>query len=288
MPMLVIEGTYRITGARPDGDSIRFYPTDPAHWDLVEGKHRVQRNATGGAQLRLDAIDALETHYIPAHGHELHQPAPYADQAAGELLSWLGFTGVTRDGHGTVSAAEPAQLPGYLLTRGADLYGRCVALVGKGAAPGTSGERIRVEAALLEETANFHQLAEGLAYPTYYRNLYVDLRQALTAAVDAARSKGVGLWSLDVTQSGARIDGLESITADAVIMPKLFRRLADYLALGAGDPSLAGFAAFLDQRGDRVLIVSRGQYTGFETVVEVSGQTVRMNRPPEDLVFDEG
>lgn len=288
MPMLVIEGTYRITGARPDGDSIRFYPTDPAQWDLVGGPNRVQRNATGGAQLRLDAIDALETHYIPAHGHELHQPPPYAGQAAAELLSWLGFDGVTRDGRGTVTTAEPAQLPGYVLTRGADKYGRCVALTGRGAAPGTSGERIRVETALLEETANFHQLAEGMAYPTYYRNLYVDLRQALTAAVDGARSKGAGLWSLDVTQSGARIDGEESITSEAVIMPKLFRRLADYLALGAGDPSLAGFPAFLDQRGDRVLIVSRGQYTGFETVVEVSGQTVRMNRPPEDLVFDEG
>ncbi|MEU3462683.1 nuclease [Streptomyces sp. NPDC006733] len=288
MPMLVIEGTYRITGARPDGDSIRFYPADPAQWDLVGGRHRVQRNAAGGAQLRLDAIDALETHYVPAHGRELHQPAPYADLAAAELLSWLGFSGVARDGHGTVSAAEPARLPGYLLTRGADLYGRCVALVGKGPAPGPSGERIRVESGLLEETANFHQLAEGLAHPTYYRNLYVGLRQVLTAAVDGARGKGAGLWSLDVTQSGARITGLESITAECVIMPKLFRRLADYLTLGAGDPSLDGFGAFLEQRGDRVLIVSRGQYTGFETVVEVSEQTVRMNRPPEDLVFDEG
>jgi hypothetical protein len=35
MPMLVIEGSYRVVGAAPDGDSVRFYPNDPAEWDLV-------------------------------------------------------------------------------------------------------------------------------------------------------------------------------------------------------------------------------------------------------------
>ena len=29
MPMLVIAGEYRIVGAAPDGDSVRFYPDDP-------------------------------------------------------------------------------------------------------------------------------------------------------------------------------------------------------------------------------------------------------------------
>ncbi|GAA2637836.1 hypothetical protein SMC26_23205 [Actinomadura fulvescens] len=52
MPMLVIEGTYRVIGARPDGDSVRFTPADPAQWDLVPGPHRVRRNSSGGAQLR--------------------------------------------------------------------------------------------------------------------------------------------------------------------------------------------------------------------------------------------
>jgi len=51
-------------GAQPDGDSIRFTPDDPAKWDLITGT-QVKRNASGAAQLRLDAIDALETHYAP-------------------------------------------------------------------------------------------------------------------------------------------------------------------------------------------------------------------------------
>ncbi|GAA1361535.1 nuclease [Streptomyces beijiangensis] len=287
MPMLVIEGTYRVIGARPDGDSVRFYPTDPGRWDLVPGPHKVERNRTGGAQLRLDAIDALETHYIPAHGHELHQPPPFAQGAADALTAWLGFTAVEHDGRGTITAAQPAQSPGFILTRGADMYGRCIALAGRGPAPGADGGWLRVDVELLRQTANHQQLADGLAYPTYYTKLYVDLRAALTTVVQEARIAAKGLWPDDTTTTGGKIDGLVSLTESVVLLPKLFRRLADYLVLGAGDPSLAGFKAFLDQRADRVLILSTGEFTGLSTVVEVTEQTVRLSHPPEDLVFEE-
>lgn len=53
MAMFLIAGSFRITGAQPDGDSIRFTPDDPAKWDLITGT-RVKRNASGAAQLRLD------------------------------------------------------------------------------------------------------------------------------------------------------------------------------------------------------------------------------------------
>jgi hypothetical protein len=63
-------------------------------------------------------------------------------------------------------------------------------------------------------------------------------------------------------------------------------RLADYLRLG--DPSLAGFPAFLDQAADRFFILSTGHSTtGLDEVVEVNGNNVRMTHPIEDLVFDE-
>ena len=35
------------------------------------------------------------------------------------------------------------------------------------------------------------------------------------------------------------------------------------------------------------MVVSTGQITGFDNVLVVDGQTVRMTRPPEDLVFIE-
>lgn len=285
MPMLVIKGSYRVRGASPDGDSIRFYPDNPQQWTKVPG--RVRRNRAGGAQLRLDGIDALETHYRPQHGRELHQPREYADKAAGEVLSWFGFEGVVRDEKGIVTQAEPERRPGWILTRGADMYGRCVALAGRGDAPGQSGANVNVGIDLLRRTVNYHQLAEGLAYPTYYRKLYVDLREAMTDAVQQAQEAGKGLWPHDDTERGAKVQGIDSLTDEVVILPKLFRRLADYLALNDGDASLDGFKDYLEERSDRLFIISNGQSTGFGTVVDVTDSTVRMNRPATDLVFEE-
>jgi hypothetical protein len=107
---------------------------------------------SAGAQLRLDAIDALETHYTPVHGTGARQPLELAHAAAQELLDWLGFTGVNRDANETVDASDQDQVPGYLLTRGADVYGRCVALVGCGAAPAASGSQVFVDTDLLRTT----------------------------------------------------------------------------------------------------------------------------------------
>ncbi|MFI5502627.1 hypothetical protein ACIA5E_26515 [Nocardia asteroides] len=139
MPFLLISGAFVAVGAQPDGDSVRFRPDDPALWDRVGGPHRVKRNASGAAQLRLDGIDSLETHYTPRHGTRTHQPLPLAHAAASELLAWLGFTGVVRNASETVTAADQDTVPGFILTRGADLHGRCVAFAGRGPAPDASG-----------------------------------------------------------------------------------------------------------------------------------------------------
>ncbi|MEW2120418.1 thermonuclease family protein [Streptomyces sp. NPDC005474] len=285
MPMLLIHGSFQVLKAQPDGDSLHFTPDNPAEWDLVGGSHPVQRNALGRNQLRLDAIDALETHYGP---HRDHQPLQFAHAAAEELLTWLGFTGVKRKPDETVTAATPAEVPGFILTRSADHFGRCVALVGKGQPPGQSGTQISVDVPLLRTTANHHLLKVGLAYPTYYRNLFPDLRNELTAVTHKAQKAAKGLWPEDVTTTGAKISGLSSITDEVVILPKLFRRLVDYLHLG--DPSLAGFPAFLAQKQDKYFILSTGHATtGLDLVVQVTnGQTIKMTHPAEDLVFDEG
>jgi hypothetical protein len=285
MPMLCLAGTYRIVATEPDGDSIRFYPDDPAQWERVPGEHAVQTNATGGAQIRLDGIDALETHYSPRGSAPLHEPLALAHQAADELLRWLGFRGVQRDGE-EVTGATPDRLPGFLLTRGADLYGRCVALAGRGDPPGRSGAQVNVNLTLLRRTANHRLMATGLAYPTFYLKLFPDLRRELAKQAQQARPKS-GVWALDRTQKGIEVESLATLTDDAVILPKLFRRLVDYLTLNDDDPSLAGFPAYLAQREDRVFILSTGHYTGFDYVVEVKKQVLRLTTAPEDLVFQE-
>jgi hypothetical protein len=136
---LVLAGEFRIIGAQPDGDSIRFYPYDPSQWDDVGGPYPVQRNASGGAQLRFDAVDALETHYAIPTGM-VHQPLDLAHAARDAFLRWLGFTSVTHEGE-TVTAAEPAAVRGYVLTRSADKYGRCISFAGRGNPPAPSAGR---------------------------------------------------------------------------------------------------------------------------------------------------
>ena len=55
MPMFAIAGSFRIVGASPDGDSVRFYPN--RRDAFAAARLRVRTNASGRANLRLDAID---------------------------------------------------------------------------------------------------------------------------------------------------------------------------------------------------------------------------------------
>lgn len=85
MPLSIIKGSYHIQHSQPDGDSIHFLPDDPAAFTTLH--LRAQAHSDGTVQLRLDAIDALETHYSPrVHGGFLqHQPLGLADGAAAKL-----------------------------------------------------------------------------------------------------------------------------------------------------------------------------------------------------------
>jgi hypothetical protein len=109
----------------------------------------------------------------------------------------------------------------------------------------------------------------------------------LTAAATQARSDQEGVWEDDATTSGATITRLDALNDQLVILPKLFRRLVDFLALGAGDISLAGFMGFLASRDDRLFVISEAHPTGLDNITRVEGQSVRLLHPPEDLIFIE-
>ena len=60
MTVRYIAGVFKVVGASPDGDSVRFTPTNLDAFK--DAGINVLANSTGGVQLRLDAIDALEMH----------------------------------------------------------------------------------------------------------------------------------------------------------------------------------------------------------------------------------
>jgi hypothetical protein len=82
--------------------------------------------------------------------------------------------------------------------------------------------------------------------------------------------------------SGFIVDSLKAITEQYVILPKLFRRLVEYLQ---GGGSLAGFKEFMEAQAEEILITSTAHYTHFDTIVKVDGETVRLTEPPENLIF---
>lgn len=290
MTLTLIKGSYRIIGASPDGDSVRFYPDDPAAF--TKAGLRVRLNSRGGVQLRLEGIDALETHYqAQNHGGRWRQPAGPAQDASAGLVSHLGFRKVERDEDGTVTAATPEQVPGHIMTRFADKYGRAVAFAFPGLRSGRTpdGGQVRLEPRGLRTSANYTLLETGLAYPTFYSLLYVDLREAMASAARSARDAGKGLWEADVTNAGFRLRSRNQLRDELVIMPKLFRRLVDYLGLDeTGGVSLAGFADYLDTRDDRLFTVPDGHATELATLVKVRRQTIELTVAPEQIVFSEG
>ncbi|MFF7995803.1 nuclease [Kitasatospora xanthocidica] len=299
MSMVLITGSYQVFHDRPDGDTVHFLPQDPGFWGDVPGPNPVKRDENGGASLRLDSIDALETHYKGVGPDFAHQPLKLGAHAArDELLKWLGFTRVVQDDEEKVVVSAPDSVPGYILTGGADPFHRCVALVGRGAppdvgdppAPARSGFHLDVTLGMLRATANHHLLSLGLVYPTFYESLPDKLRADLTATAKqarAARAPG-SVWQHDVTTSGAKIENLGSLTDDLVMLPKLFRRLVDYVRLFG--PDLGCLNAFLAGGAEEFTVpeLRKPPTVGLQNVVEVIGDnTVRMTRPVEDLLFTE-
>ncbi|MFC0408801.1 hypothetical protein [Roseomonas elaeocarpi] len=286
MPFTVIRGHFHARGYSPDGDSLRFAPQDTALLGRLSGP-RARVNARGHVQLRIEAIDTLETHYTPPAGGGVYaQPAQWAEAAAERLLGFAGITGVVWDAaHRTVVEAADGT-PGFILSRAVEKNGRPVAFVFAGDPPEADGAEVFLDAARLEESYNHLALREGLAYPTYYTGLFRELRDSLTAATGAARAAGLGLWPTDGTEAGFDATSLAVITDRVPILPKLFRRLVEYMV---SFDTAVGFREKMEESAEPVLDLTEQNFTHFDSFIEqAAGSTrIRLTRPPEALVFDE-
>jgi hypothetical protein len=276
MPFFVIRGTFHVKGYSPDGDSIRFKADDEANWALLGGPPP-KLNSRRHAQLRLEAIDTLETHY-----GLLHQPMPLATAATEHLLNLLGISGVEWNANLTEVIAANDNVPGYIVSRQVEENRRPVAFAFPGDSPEADGSPLFLTTARALDSVNAEMLRTGLAYPTYYQGLFADLRTALTAESAAARADGDGVWAEDVTNEWFDVPGPESITDEHVILPKLFRRLADYVGV---DGSAVGFKEHLATLLEPIIIISTAHATHFDTIIEESATSIRMTEPPENIMF---
>jgi endonuclease YncB( thermonuclease family) len=279
MPFHVISGSYFATNYSPDGDTIRFKPDDKADLDLLEGVPVIP-NARGHVSLRLEGIDALETHF-----EGRHQPLTFANLARDQLLDLVGIADVKWDSNkgSVVSSSDGA--PGFIVARATDKFRRVIAFLFKGTLPAgfVTGGEIFLDVPLLDKSVNAQMIRDGLAYPTFYSSLFAGLRNHISALATASRAASKGLYAFDTTNRLFTVDHIGALTEQHVIMPKLFRRASAYVA-GAG--SIVGFKAMLELNQEPVFDLVDNNFTHFDTFIEESGNQVRLTRMPEHLVFD--
>ena len=278
MPFVLIKGTFHVKNYSPDGDTIRFQPNDPEVLERLEGVP-AKVNGRGHVSLRLEGIDTLETHY-----NGLKQPPPFADEATDFLLELAGISNVVWASERRSILSADDGVPGYILSRGTDKFGRVIAFASSGEHAESDGSQVFVDAGDLNITVNYQLAESGMAYVTFYSGLFSDLRESLANTASNARSNELGVYSLDKTNSGFEAQTLKDITDEIVMLPKLFRRLSAYIEETG---MVRGFKAALEANREPVLDLRNQNITHFDTFVdEDADRGIRLTRMPQELVFD--
>ncbi|KAH7007927.1 uncharacterized protein B0I36DRAFT_300707 [Microdochium trichocladiopsis] len=114
-------------GPEPDGDTITFHPNDKKSVkDLPRTGRAPDFSGRGNIGIRLEAIDALETHF--PKGRMWRQEKEGAEKARDALLYRLGFRDIVFQGNKVLSAKND-ELPGYVLANSIDPNGRVIGFI---------------------------------------------------------------------------------------------------------------------------------------------------------------
>ncbi|MCP4583275.1 MAG: nuclease [candidate division Zixibacteria bacterium] len=276
MGFILIKGTFHVVGYSPDGDSLKLKASKLSHWKKLAGP-KVKLNKRNCAQLRFEAVDALETHYQSSH-----QPKELADAATDYVLKEAGITNVQWGAtHGRVVSANDG-VPGYILSRTTERYQRPVAFVFAGTTNKTDGKEYFLDKQWLKQSLNYKLLKAGHVFATYYKGLFPDLREVMTDAAIEAWNKNKGIWPYDWTNYGVPVSSLKSVEEEYVVMPKLFRRIYDYLKKHG---SIKGFKKYLEKKEENILVLTTGHFTHFDTVIKEQGNKITLTEYPENLIF---
>jgi hypothetical protein len=275
-------------GPEPDGDTIKFLPDSPA---LVEVLPRISGRApqinARGISVRLEAIDALETHF-----GETHQELVGANAARDTLLAQLGFTGVTfwPDLPNKVQTADQDFLRGHVLSNGIDANGRMIGFVYPADPAEPDGSAVFVDNDLVDASVNALLLTAGHAYPAFYATLPASLRSHLATKSRAARAaeRPEGLWPRSTADPNGPA-GIADLAAleQLVMWPKLFRRIVPYLA--AGFRNFDDFDAWLRadpvDRDDQLFLLDRLEHGNMHDVIQATGAQIQLTVWPEDFII---
>lgn len=268
MPFILIKGNFAPDLGVPDGDSCRFIPDNPnSVYKLKQnGKAPKFNKNNHSINLRYEGIDTLEKNAIK----------PYSSDTTDYNLSLLGITSETR------------MTKGSILTTQLDPNGRIISFVFNHSFDSEKdGSLIHIDEKIIKQSANYKLIDSGYAYPLFYDSLFHDIREILAQAYLSAKNKGI--MSYDKTNQGVEWDGSKSLEKLPPIFPKLWRRLDNYTKIKEfkhDSENLERFIEYLNDVNDRVLIKSNVHKTCFANIVEISGNNIKLNKTPDELIFD--
>ncbi|MBV6397348.1 MAG: hypothetical protein HFACDABA_02962 [Anaerolineales bacterium] len=270
-PLKIIKGTFHVKGYQPDGDSIRFRADNEAHWDFFPNAGDENKR-----QLRIEAIDALETHY---EGY--HQPMPFAIAALEKLLTLIGIKNVKYSLSVTHIVDADDASPGFLASAGMDRYKRPISFLFPGEVPLTDGAVLDINELPLEKSVNYLLLREGLVYPTFYTSTEPAVLDKFRTATKRARIAGRGLWAIDRTADFTIWD-TRTIQDSVMILPKLFRRLVGFFDRYQDFKELP---AYMVRQQDDLQLVGNPMPRSLASLMTIKGRRLKLKVNVEDILF---
>ncbi len=271
----VIAGTFHVKGFQPDGDSIRFQAANQANWDFFTWESDADKN-TKKKQLRVEAIDALETHY---EGY--HQPRPFALAALESLLELLQIKSVTYSLSLTQIVDADDGKSGFVASAVIDRFGRPVSYVFPKNAPLTDGAVMDSSTLPVEESINFQLAREGLVYPTFYTTTDRTFAEKIRAVVARARKTKRGIWSIDRTSDFTLWD-VRTLQEDILVLPKIFRRLVGFFN---GYSEFDKLIDYMKKQKDNLVLWDGTKKKSLAELMKFSGRRIQMKTPLEDILF---
>ena len=271
----IVAGTFHVKGFQPDGDSIRFQANKPEHWDFFQWETEADK-AAKKKQLRVESIDALETHY---EGY--HQPRPFALAALESLLELLNINSVTYSLSVTQIVDADDGKAGFIASATTDRFGRPVSYIFPKNAKLTDGAIMDSAALPIEDSINFQLAREGLVYPTFYTTTDRVFAEKIRAVVARARKTKRGIWSIDKTPDFTLLD-IRALQEDILLMPKLFRRIVGFFD---NYSDFGKVEEYMSKQRDNLVLWDGTKKKSMADLMKITGRRIQMKTPVEDILF---
>lgn len=274
----VIAGTFHVKGFSPDGDSIRFQAKNQSHWEFFTWKgDAAAKKDDKRKQLRVESIDALETHY---EGY--HQPRTFALAALESLLEMIGIKNVIYSLSQTKIVDADDGKSGFIVSASIDPFGRPVSYLFPKSANLTDGGMVDSNSLPIEDSLNFELAREGLVYPTFYMGTDRVFAEKIRAVVVRARKTKRGIWSIDRTPDFTLYD-IRTLQEDILILPKLFRRLVKFFD---NNSDFGMLSDYMKRQKDKLELWDGTKKDSLADLMKISGRRIQMKTPVEDILFN--